>query len=188
MFLITRPWIEIGSAALSLSPLDLAEWLTLVPDVRFGADAMQTPFALRFIPALLVFALTLIPTRRFSVLWAAAGIAALAGVLLLLPPIEYFTDPNQRADINYTQLFHVGLTTIFLAGLGLSGLTRRFIRIILPITLLTILMLTLLAVPTAQQYVLSYGLQSRVHIELWVTTLILWSVTALLPNTKKGTR
>lgn len=188
LVLITRPWIEVTGSALSLSPLDLAEWLTLVPDVRFGADAMQTPLALRLIFALLVFALTLVSEHRFSVLWIAMGILACAGILLLMPPVEYFMDVSQRSDTNYTQLFHVGLFALFLVGLGLSGLIERFRKIALSLTVSAMIILTLLAVPAAEQYVWSYGLQSTTHIALWIATLILWIVMALLTDTdtKKG--
>ncbi len=115
-----------------MSAFDLAEWTTLVPEVRYGGNAMALPQQLRLLLVLLVFAVSLLPNRRFSWGWVACGVVALAGVVALLPPFEYFIDPGTgfRADVNYNQLMTLALIALGAAVLGLSGLLWRFRRII----------------------------------------------------------
>jgi hypothetical protein len=111
------PWIASTGASLSLNAYDLAEWSSLVPGVRFGDRPMTVPGLLR---SQLIFAtglVALLPSRRQSLLWWAAGAAALALVVAQLPPLEYFLEPSWRIDVNYGQQATFALLALFDAAL-----------------------------------------------------------------------
>jgi hypothetical protein len=126
LLLLSRPWLKAGNAALTFSPFDLAEWLTLVPDVRFGANAMTTPFYIRLVHALVFCCVAVLPRQMFSVGWWCAALVGIAGSIALLPPVEFFIRPEMRPDSNYEQLVMVAGLSGFLVVLGLSPLGRRF--------------------------------------------------------------
>jgi hypothetical protein len=112
------PWLASSGASLSLNGYDLAEWSSLVPGVRYGAQPMVVPGLLR---AQLVFAaaiVTLLPTRRGSWLWWTCGAGALALVIALLPPFEYFLEESWRTDVNYGQQVTFALLALFNAGVS----------------------------------------------------------------------
>src|SRR5688572_2499657 len=97
------PWLASSGASLSLNGYDLAEWSSLVPGVRYGAQPMVVTGLLR---AQLIFAaaiVALLPTRRGSWLWWICGAAAVALAVALLPPFEYFLEESWRVDVNYGQ-------------------------------------------------------------------------------------
>jgi hypothetical protein len=97
------PWMASSGASLSLNGYDLAEWSSLVPGVRYGAQPMVVPGLLR---AQLIFAaaiMALLPTRRGSWMWWIFGACALALAIALLPPFEYFLEESWRTDVNYGQ-------------------------------------------------------------------------------------
>lgn len=97
------PWLASSGSSLSLNGYDLAEWSSLIPGVRYGAQPMVVPGLLR---AQLIFAaaiVALLPARRGSWLWWICGAGALALVIALLPPFEYFLEESWRADVNYGQ-------------------------------------------------------------------------------------
>lgn len=107
------PWLASSGASLSLNGYDLAEWSSLVPGVRYGAQPMVIPGLLR---AQLIFTaaiVALVPARRESWLWWACGAGALALVIALLPPFEYFLEESWRTDVNYGQQVTFALLGLF---------------------------------------------------------------------------
>ena len=111
------PWLASSGASLSLNGYDLAEWSSLVPGVRYGAQPMVVPGLLR---AQLIFAaaiVALVPTRRGSWLWWICGAAALALAVALLPPFEYFLEESWRADVNYGQQVTFALLALINASI-----------------------------------------------------------------------
>ena len=56
---------------------------------------------------------TLLPPRRGSLLWWVCGAGALALVIALLPPFEYFLEESWRADVNYGQQVTFALLALF---------------------------------------------------------------------------
>jgi hypothetical protein len=133
---LTLPWVNNGAAAVSLSAFDLAEWTTIVPEVRYGGNAMTLPYNLRLLVVIMVFAVSLIPKGRFSLGWFICAGLVLAGVIGLLPPFEYFIDSGTgfRGDSNYNQLMSLAWMALVVGLLGLSGLLSRFRRYIMPIS------------------------------------------------------
>jgi len=127
------PWLASSGASLSLNGYDLAEWSSLVPGVRYGAQPMVIPGLLR---AQLVFAAmiaALLPTRRGSWLWWICGAGALALAIALLPPFEYFLEESWRADVNYGQQVTFALLALFNAGVCWvmpRGMPRRISLIV----------------------------------------------------------
>lgn len=119
------PWLASNGASLSLNGYDLAEWSSLVPGVRFGAQPMVVPGLLR---AQLIFTaaiVALLPTRRGTWLWGVCGAGALALVIALLPPFEYFLEESWRSDVNYGQQVTFALLALFNAGVSWMIPRRR---------------------------------------------------------------
>ncbi|MCU0466122.1 MAG: hypothetical protein MUF38_16330 [Anaerolineae bacterium] len=177
LYLLTRPWVWLDSAALSLSAFDFAEWLTIVPAVRFGEDAMQTPFYLRLLPALLLFALTLLSGRRFSLGWWLTVPAVGLMVIGLLPPPEYFLDPALRPDSNYEQLVMVAAIALGLSVVGLSGVLLRFQRVLLPVIFAVCAVLAWFAVQRGGGYINTY-LPASANALPFITWTVLGAVIA----------
>jgi hypothetical protein len=128
------PWLASNGASLSLNGYDLAEWSSLVPGVRYGAQPMVVPGLLR---AQLIFAaaiVALLPTRRGSWLWWICGAGALALVVALLPPFEYFLEESWRTDVNYGQQVTLALLALFNAGVSWMmprGRQRQLVLIVM---------------------------------------------------------
>lgn len=179
LYLLTRPWVWLDNAALSLSAFDFAEWLTIVPAVRFGEDAMQTPLYLRLLPALLMFVLTLLPSRRFSLNWWLTLPAVGLMVVGLLPPPEYFLDPSTRPDTNYEQLVMVALIALGLSAVGLSGVLWRFRRTLIPLVLALSVVLAWFATQRADGYIDAY-LPASVSALPFIAWALLGAALALL--------
>lgn len=97
------PWLASTGASLSLNGYDLAEWSSLIPGVRYGAQPMLIPGLLRAPLLLAAGMVALLPTRRGSPFWWLCGAAGLALVIALLPPFEYFLQESWRGDVNYGQ-------------------------------------------------------------------------------------
>ena len=128
------PWLASTGASMSLNGYDLGEWSSLVPGVRYGAQPMVVPGLLR---AQLIFAAAiaaLLPTRRGSWFWWICGAGALALVIALLPPFEYFLEESWRADVNYGQQATFALLGLFNAAVCWMmprGWPRRIVLIVL---------------------------------------------------------
>lgn len=96
-------WIRGYGAGLSLTGYDLAEWVSLIPGVRYGENPMLTPGLLRVQLMLMAMLVALVPARRWSVIWWICAGAALAFTVAQLPPFEYFIRSDWRDDVNYGQ-------------------------------------------------------------------------------------
>lgn len=133
-------WVNNAAAALSANAFDLAEWVGIIPAVRYADPPMSAPFALRLALVCLawLFALRSANAERFSVR-VALGVISLALALSLRPPIAFFR--GETADPNYQQLAVLCLTALIGVGLisliGGRGKMRRFwLRLALPVALI----------------------------------------------------
>lgn len=112
-------WVNNAAAALSANAFDLAEWVGIIPAVRYADPPMSAPFALRLALVCLawLFALRSAATERFGGR-VALGVMSLALALSLRPPIAFFR--GETADPNYQQLAVLCLTALI--GVGLISL------------------------------------------------------------------
>ena len=130
------PWLASSGASLSLNGYDLAEWSSLVPGVRYGAQPMVIPGLLRAQLIFIAAIVALLPTRRGSWLWWICGAAALALVMALLPPFEYFLEESWRTDVNYGQQVTFALLALFNAAVCWAlprGQQRRLALVVMAI-------------------------------------------------------
>jgi hypothetical protein len=111
------PWLSSSGSSMSLNGYDLAEWSSLVPGVRYGDQPMVVPGLLRAQLLFVAALAALLPTRRGSLLWWICGALALAVVIALLPPFEYFLEESWRADVNYGQQVTFALLALFNAAI-----------------------------------------------------------------------
>lgn len=186
---LTLPWTYNGSSALSFSAFDLAEWTTLVPEVRYGGNAMALPQNLRLLVVLLMFAMSLLPNRRFSMGWFACALIGLAGFVGLLPPFEYFIDPRTgfRGDSNYNQLMTLALIGLGAVILGLSGLLWRFKRIVIPLLVVGMVLLALSSATESLSYLNRYvPAQTGIGVGVFCSGLLLTGLTLFLRESKEG--
>lgn len=91
-----------GGAAFSSNLYDLAEWIGLIPRVRYGEQPMFIPGLLRVIPALIAIALSVQSAKINSrpLRWLVRILAILICVGLL-PPFEFYR--GNLGDVNYRQ-------------------------------------------------------------------------------------
>jgi len=111
------PWAAAASSALTFSAYDLAEWTSLIPGVRYGAEPMAAPGQLRAVLIVFTLLIALLPRRRRSAAGALSAAAALALVIAQLPPLEYFMDAGFHADVNYGQQFTFSVLSLIGAAL-----------------------------------------------------------------------
>jgi len=111
------PWVVNPGASQTLNAYDLAEWMSLHPQVRAGSPSLLAPFLLRM---LLVFTAGLIafsPSRRFSPAWWLQVIGVSGIALALLPAFEFFT--SDFSDPNYRQQLSLTILTFVAGAIGL---------------------------------------------------------------------
>ncbi|MCE7946651.1 MAG: hypothetical protein DYG88_04395 [Chloroflexi bacterium CFX4] len=122
-------WINNAAAALSANAFDLAEWVGIIPAVRYADPPMVAPFALRLALVMLawLFALHSAAARRLFGR-AVFGVIGLALALSLRPPIAFFR--GETADPNYQQLallcFVALLGVALISALGWGSMGRRW--------------------------------------------------------------
>lgn len=173
-----------------MSAFDLAEWTTIVPEVRYGGNAMTLPYNLRLLMVMLIAMMSLLPQRRFSWGWFSCVALALAAVIGLLPPFEYFIDPGTgfREDVNYNQLMNVALIGLGVAAVGLSGFVWGFKRIIFPLVIAVAIMLALSASGEALGYMRRYipDVQIGLGVLLFCGCLGLLGASFIVWESKEG--
>jgi len=172
-----------------MSAFDLAEWTTLVPEVRYGGNAMALPQQLRLLLVLMIFAVSLLPNRRFSWSWFTCAGIALAGVIALLPPFEYFIDPSTgfREDVNYNQLMTLALIALACATLGLSGLLSKLRRIVFPLLSALTVILALITSAEALVYLNRYApAQMGIGVTVFCLAISLVGLAFLGSESKEG--
>lgn len=185
LMLLSRPWLETGTAALDFSPFDLAEWLTLVPDVRFGSDELTTPLLIRLVHALVFCAVTLLPRRMFGLGWWCVATIGVLGSLMLLPPIEFFIRPEFRADPNYGQLVQVTLISLGLVAIGLSPIGRRFRRPLGALVMVAVVVCAWLTTQTASAYLATQSIPHTPTVALFCGCALGAALAFLIPSPKR---
>lgn len=124
-----------GGAAFSVNLYDLAEWVSLVPRVRFGEPPLVAPGVLRLVPALVAIMLgvSAASAQRRWLRWLLRALALLLCVGLL-PPIEFLR--GQLGDPNYRQQAVIAI----LSGLCVLALLFRSLKVVALLAALLALM------------------------------------------------
>lgn len=106
------PWWQHPTAALSPQIFDLAEWTSLVPEIRNGPVALLPSLLLRGSVALLAIAIWLVAIgwQKRPQVSRVQVVMAICLMLMLLPPVDFFL--TAQDDPNYRQQFWIILATI----------------------------------------------------------------------------
>ena len=114
------PWLTNPGAGLCFGAGDLAEWASLHPAVRAASPPLLTSFLLR-LPLVCLALITGFsappPILKSRAWWIAAMVSGVI-LVLLFPPLEYFTIAQN--DKNYQQQIMLVGTALVGCGLGLS--------------------------------------------------------------------
>jgi hypothetical protein len=122
-------WINNRAAALSANAFDLAEWIGIIPAVRYAEPPLSAPFALRaaLVSLAWLFALRGALAQRFAVR-AAMSVIGLALAVSLRPPIAFFR--GETGDPNYQQLAALCLVAVsgvlFIGAAAWRGMARQW--------------------------------------------------------------
>jgi hypothetical protein len=112
------PWLKSTGAALTFGGYDLAEWVSLHPQVRGGNPPLLPTLLLR-LPLTCAALLLALLSARVRVSWI--DVLRIVAVCLLaaaqLPPLEFFT--IAQGDINYQQQFALAFVSLFGGAIGL---------------------------------------------------------------------
>lgn len=118
------PWITVGSTSLTFGAFDLAEWVSLHPQVRFVEPALVTPLLLRLPPVILTITVGfVVGSQKWTRLWWFVAVGSGLIVIAMLPPLEFFS--ISRGDPNYQQLFALSVVTLIGSIVSLSGVAGR---------------------------------------------------------------
>ncbi len=122
-------WINNAAAALSANAFDLAEWVGIIPAVRYADPPMAAPFALRLALVMLAWLFALHGAAAQRLLGRAVfGVIGLALAVSLRPPIAFFR--GETADPNYQQLALLCLLALIgvalISAAGWRGMARRW--------------------------------------------------------------
>jgi hypothetical protein len=116
------PWVFHKTAALTANAYDLAEWVSIHPEVRNGNPPLLAPFLLRVVLVGLAVLFALQAAKKSG--WIHWLYVAMAWVLVitLLPPLEFFR--GSFDDPNYRQQFALSLGAL----IGVVGIAVGFHR------------------------------------------------------------
>ncbi|PJF37410.1 MAG: hypothetical protein CUN49_00365 [Candidatus Thermofonsia Clade 1 bacterium] len=129
-------WINHQAAALSANAFDLAEWIGIIPAVRYAEPPLSAPLALR---AALVCLAWLFALRAVAVPHLGGRLAlnaiGLGLALSLRPPIAFFR--GETGDPNYQQLAVLCLVALLgIALINLSPWRAQRLWLALPLALI----------------------------------------------------
>ncbi len=137
------PWQVHEAAVFSNNALDLAEGISLHPDVQAESPKLYTSMLLR-LPLVFLAVLTILTAGRLSSeawRWLWRGVAVLM-VLRLNPPVEFYPwGGGSENDQQLGMMMVVGLA--ILGGLMLTG--RWMVRVYHPLMLLLVAIMLLVA-------------------------------------------
>ncbi|NPV67207.1 MAG: hypothetical protein HPY64_08695 [Anaerolineae bacterium] len=116
------PWLWHPAAALSPQVFDLAEWTSLVPEIRNRPVALLPSLLLRSSVALLAVAIWLAAVGRqdHHQVTCIQGAIAVCLTLMLLPPADFFLTAQE--DPNYRQQFWIALVAV---GIMVAAIVSR---------------------------------------------------------------
>ena len=121
----TLPWLKTTDAAITFGGYDLAEWVSLHPQVRGGNPPLLPTLLLRLPLTCVALLLALLPARMRP---SWIDVLRVMAVCLLsaaqLPPLEFFT--ISQGDINYQQQVALALVSLFGGAIGLFAPLGRF--------------------------------------------------------------
>lgn len=118
------PWLWHPAAALSPQVFDLAEWTSLMPEIRNGPVVLLPSLLLRGSVALLAVAIWLMAIsqqnrRHVDYLQATVAICL---VVILLPPADFYL--TARNDSNYRQQFWIALAALGIIVVAVTSRSR----------------------------------------------------------------
>lgn len=148
------PWVSNPGAGLTLGAYDLAEWISLAPD-------LTTSLLLRLQLLWLALLLALhTPHPRLTPGWWLNAIALLLLAGAQLPPLEFFT--QDRGNPNYQQQFLLACVTLVLAASVWVRLPRRLPAAAAVLIALSGIGLALAALASSTAVMQRYGLPADV--------------------------
>lgn len=169
------PWLQGPGVSLSPNAYDLAEWSSLHPAARAESPALLTALLLRLPLACiaLMLAFSAPPDTPGRLMF---GLGALLLAAALLPPLEFVRAPD---DLNYRQQFMLAVVALIGSLVGLSGVLRRWGRVI------AVLALVIGAATSAVGLARGYALFTELQIEVTIGTggvllTLLFGLTALV--------
>lgn len=187
------PWLDHPVAALSFNAYDLAEWVSLIPDVRNGSPPMIAPLLVRltFAGLALCFALQAIRARRTPSRLFATLLTGFS-LVWLVPPIEFFRNITRTQDTNHwQQAALLGITVLLIAALVIlrRRLTLRIAAVLLIglplITAISAGIGTLMAAGHIRPLRLSPAHDAGFGIIVLVLALISATIATALPHPTK---
>ncbi len=115
------PWLTSPSTGLTFGAFDLAEWISLHPNIVNMSPALLPTLLLRLIPVYLVILITIQISSKdlFSKRWWIVALFTIALAIALFPPLEILT--GDSGNINYRQMMVVSVSTLVAGIVGLSG-------------------------------------------------------------------
>jgi hypothetical protein len=137
------PWVFHKTAALTAQAYDLAELVSLAPEVRNGNPPLLAPFLLRFVLVGLAVLFALQAAKISGwVHWLYVAMAWML-VITLLPPLEFFR--GSFDDPNYRQQFALSVGAL-IGVVGTAVLFHRKVRWLQKLTVPIVLSIVIAAV------------------------------------------
>lgn len=120
------PWVSTPGTGLSLGGYDLAEWASLHPASQTTRPIMLTSLLLRVVPAFLALIIAFNTGKQYNkrIAGLVGSIFVTVTTLLLLPPLEFFTEA--RNNPNYQQQFIISIGVLGIGFFALRGLLDRW--------------------------------------------------------------
>lgn len=120
------PWVSTPGVGLSLGAYDLAEWASLHPASQITRPIMLPSLLLRIVPALLALIIAFSIGKPYNkrIAGRIGSIFVILTSLLLLPPLEFFTEA--RNNPNYQQQFIISIGVLGIGFFALRGLLDRW--------------------------------------------------------------
>jgi len=172
------PWVVHPTTALTLGAYDLAEWVSLRPD-------LSTSLLLRIQPAILtlIFALNL-PKDRFIAKWWIGFLVVVILILAQLPPLDFFR--SATGDPNYQQQFIIVIATTL--AFILTGLVNQFRVVIILVLCLAGLISTFYGVLAAINHLEQFSISVELGFGVRILALCYMGIMLIYLMGKQTTR
>lgn len=184
------PWVSTPGTGLALGAYDLAEWASLHPASQTTRPIMLTSLLLRVVPALLILiiAFTTGPRRKKRIGGLIGIIFVIGTSLLLLPPLEFFTEA--RSNPNYQQQFIISIGVLTIGFLVFQGFLDRWKKPVVLVICITAFFAGALGLIRAYNLMQQYGISMQPGwggaLTLFLILLALFIQARLAFNLKQG--
>lgn len=174
------PWVVHPTTALTLGAYDLAEWVSLRPD-------LSTSLLLRLQPAILtlIFALNL-PKDHFIAKWWIGFLAVVILILAQLPPLDFFR--SATGDPNYQQQFIIVIATALGFIFILTGLVNQFRVVIILVLCVAGLISTFYSVLAAINHLEQFSISVELGFGVRILALCYMGIMLIYLMGKQTTR